>query len=154
MGRETSGAGAPTTVPRELQLLWLSLVQRSWRSLAVVPCDDSVTARLAAAALAEIAAFYDLGPVETLDAIGALSGDGPRLAQDLAARVEAGKRVVVLVDPPLKGLGGFPLVVAAEVAVLLVRYGSPLATVQGTIGLVGREKVLGCITIEGHGAKG
>jgi hypothetical protein len=127
--------------------MWVSLVQGAWNSLVVVPTEAGLSPREAAGALTEIGAYCDLGQVETMDAVGASSGDGLRLARYLGERLATGKRVVVLVDAPAKSMGGYPLVAVAEAALVVLRYGSSLASARSTIDLVGRQKVLGCVAL-------
>ena len=132
---------------RDLQLLWVSLVQRPWTSLVVVPTEAPVSARTAAAALSEIGGFHDLGQIETMDAVGVSSGEGLRLARYLGERVALGKRVVVLVDPLTSSMAAFPLATAAERALLVVRYGTSLSAAKATVELLGREKILGALAL-------
>jgi len=143
-----SPADAPTSKEtRDLQLLWVSLVQRPWTSLAVVPTEAPVSARTAAGALSEIGGFHDLAQIETMDAVGVSSGEGLRLARYLGERVALGKRVVVLVDPLTSSMAAFPLVTASQRALLVVRYGTSLSAAKATVELLGRDKILGAVAL-------
>ncbi len=133
---------------RDLQLMWVSLVQRPWSSLVVVPTEAPVSARAAAGALSEIGGFHDLGQLETMDAVGVSSGEGLRLARYLGERVALGKRVVVLVDPLTSSMAAFPLVTAAQRALLVVRYGTSMASARATVELLGKEKILGAVALK------
>ena len=133
---------------RDLQLMWVSLVQGPWSSLVVVPSEAPVSARSAASALSEIGGFHDLGLIETMDAVGVSSGEGLRLARYLAERVALGKRVVILVDPLTQSMAGFPLVTAAERALLVLRYGTSLASARASVDLVGKDKLLGAVALK------
>jgi len=137
----------PSQETRDLQMMWVSLVQRPWSSLVVVPTEAPASARAAAGALSEIGGFHDLGQIETMDAVGASSGEGLRLARYLGERIALGKRVVVLVDPISQSMAAFPLVTAAERALLVVRYGTSLAAARTTVELVGRDKILGAVAL-------
>jgi hypothetical protein len=127
--------------------MWISVVQRPWSSLVVVPTEAPLSPRLAASALAEIGTLHDLGEFETIDAVGASGGEGLQLARSLAERVALGKRVVVLVAPLTQTMAGFPLVTASERALLLLRYGSGMATAQATVDLIGKDKILGAVAL-------
>jgi hypothetical protein len=136
---------------RDLQLMWISLVQRPWSSLVVVPTEAPVAARAAAGALSEIGAFHDLGQIETMDAVGVSSGEGLRLARYLAERTAQGKRVVVMVDPLTQSMAGFPLVTSAERALLVLRYGTSMASARATVELVGQGKIIGAVALKPEG---
>jgi hypothetical protein len=141
--------GDPVTLGsgRELKLLWVELLQRPWTSLVVVPTADAVSAHDVASVLEETAGLQDLSQVETLDAIGAGAGEGLQLARQMGARVASGKRVVVLVDSLTSSLAGFPVVREAQAALLVLRYGSTMASARATLELVGRSKVLGAVAL-------
>lgn len=131
----------------DLEIMWLSLVQRPWTSLVVVPTEPGLSPYLATAALAESGSLHELGMFETITSVGAGGHDGLRLARNLASRVAAGKRVVALVAPFSESMAGLPLAAAAQRALLLIRYGSSMAAARSTIDLIGREKLLGAVAL-------
>ncbi len=140
----------PAGVPRDHQFLWLSLIGEAWRSLAVVAVDTNTSTWELASALDKIAARYDLGSFKVIDAESPSTATGEALAEDLKSSVAQGVRTVAAVGWLLDGPRGFPLVEAAEAIVLLVRLGvSRAADVQAMAELVGRERVLGCVTVRG-----
>lgn len=149
MAASASADPAGLKEKRDLQLMWVSLVQRPWSSLVVVPTEAPLSARATADALSEIGGFHDLGLIETMDAIGVSSGEGLRLARYLGERIALGKRVVVLVDPLTQTMAGFPLVTAAERALLVLRYGTSLAAARTSVELVGKDKILGAVALKG-----
>lgn len=148
MGRATETAATARSDLRELQQMWLSLMRGGWSSLAVVPTDPDFSVRVVTGALAEVAAFHDLGPFQIIDALGASPAAGEQLAQQVASVVAAGSRAVAAVDSLMRSLGGVALVRDAEAVLLVVRPGtSNFDYVQSTIDIVGRERILGAVTL-------
>lgn len=128
--------------------MWLSLMAGGWSSLVVVPTDPGFSARVVTGVLVEVAASNDLGPFHIIDALGASPATGEQLAQELAAVVASGSRAVAAVDSLMQSLGGVPLVRDAEAVLLVVRLGSSnFEYVQSTIDIVGRERILGAVTL-------
>ncbi len=134
--------------PRELRQLWLSLIRASWSSVAVVPVEPGASARTVTRALIETARLHELGAFKLIDAQGASIADGDRLVKELASSLKDGGRVVIAVDSLMESLGGIPLVMAADAALLLVRLGtSDFASARSTIDIIGRERILGCVAL-------
>ncbi len=137
---------------RDLQMLWISLLKRPWTTLAVLPTEPSASARDLMGALAEIAHYHEAArQVEIIDVGGLPPGDGIRQAQNLGARVNAGKRVVLLVDPITTSLQGLPLVNEAQAVLLVLRYGSAIEAARSTAELVGRDRILGAVALPPRG---
>lgn len=138
--------GAPPA--RGLEALWLSVLPLAWGSVAVVPVGAGISARAAAAGVSTVAGFFELGEVKVLEAEGLSLADGARLQREVKRLVEGGARVVVSVDSPLGSPGAVPVVAGVDAAVLLTRMGvSSLAEADRVIALIGRERVLGCVTV-------
>jgi hypothetical protein len=138
----------PVAALREMQQMWLSLMRGSWSSIVVVPADPGTSARAVADALVEVARLEPVDQFQIIDAVGAAPAQGERLARDLASVVESGVRAVVVVDSLMHSLGGVPLVRDADVALLVVRLGSSnFDSVQSTIDIVGRERILGAVAL-------
>lgn len=128
--------------------MWLSLVRASWSSMVVVPTDPGSSAKAVTQALLEMVRLDDFGPFRIVDAEGASPVSGEQLARDVAAAVAGGARAVVSVDSPVQSLGGIPLIRDADAALLVVRLGvSNFDSVQSTIDIVGRERILGAVTL-------
>jgi hypothetical protein len=143
----TSRAPAPEVLRHELQQMWLSLMRGDWSSLVVIPTDGGIPARDVVGVLREAAA-REMGRFQVIDAVGVSTDDGERLAREMATVVAGGTRVVAAVDSLMQSLSGVHLVRDAEAALLLVRLGSSnLEYVQSTIDLVGRERILGAVTL-------
>jgi hypothetical protein len=133
---------------REMQQMWLSLMHGSWSSIAVVPTDPGLSAKVVIGALLDAARQDDVGRFDVIDAEGASAAHGERLAQELASVVARGARAIVAVDSLMQSLGGTPLVRDADAVLLVVRLGvSNFDSVQSTIDIVGRERILGAVTL-------
>jgi hypothetical protein len=153
MSRLKPGAGPLEPVAGELQQMWLQLVQADWSSIVLVPVEPSTSARTIAVALLDMAAFYNLGQLKFVDGIGASLHDGMRLAQELAAAVASGARVVAAVDSPMENGGAVPLVLAADAAVLVIRLGAArLDSARAVIELLGRKRVMGAVALRANGS--
>ncbi len=144
--------GPAGEVPRELQQLWLSVVRSAWTSLAVIPADESVSARLVAEELVGLSRTFDLGAFELVDAEGVSVQEAGRMAHGLARPPGADPRVVVALDSPLAHPGAVALLVAADAALVVARLGtSSLAGIRDVTELAGSSRVLGCITLRDEG---
>lgn len=143
-----TAAAAPRADLHELQQMWLSLMGWGWSSLVVVPTDPDFSASVVTGALAEVAAVHNVGPFRIIDALGATPAVGEQLAQEMASVLAGGSRAVAAVDSLMQSLGGVPLVRDAEAALLVVRLGSAnFEYVQSTIDIIGRERILGAVTL-------
>lgn len=145
---QTTATAFPPAALQELQEMWLSLMRGNWSSLVVVPTDPDISARAVTGVLVDVAASHEVGRFELIDAVGASVPAGERLAQDLASVVASGSRAVAAVDSLIRSLAGIPLVRDAEAALLVVRLDqSSYDNVQSTIEIVGRERILGAVTL-------
>jgi hypothetical protein len=133
---------------RGLEELWLSVLPLDWSSLAVVPVGAGISASAAAASVSTVASFFEVANLQVLDAEGMSLADGARLQREVKRLVEGGARVVVSVDSPLDHPGAVPVVTGVDAAVLLARVGvSSLVEADRLIAMIGRERVIGCVTI-------
>ena len=144
----SSRAPVPPEAPRhEIQQMWMSLMRGDWSSLVVIPTDGGIPARDVVGALHEAAAHV-IGRFQVIDAVGVSIDVGERLAREMATAVASGTRVVAAVDSPMQSPSGFHLVRGAQAALLVVRLGSSnLEYVRTTVELVGRERILGAVTL-------
>ncbi len=139
-------AGMPAE--RALKQLWFGMLRREWSSLALVPTDPSLSARPFARALLDAGAVQGGAHLSLVDAEGADLSDCQRLLSELVGASANGGRAVVAVDALVQSLTGIPLALAAEAALLLVPLGrTDLAAVRSTVGILGRERVLGCVVV-------
>jgi hypothetical protein len=142
-----------TSIPLELQQMWLQLVRSSWSSIVLIPTEPSTSGRAIASAITEMAPFYQLGEFKVINAEGASLQDGAQIARELAASASKGTRVVIAVDSPMENGGAMPLIMAADAALLLVRLGvSDLTSARKVVAFVGRERVLGAVAVGAQAA--
>ncbi len=158
MTAERPAAPAPALASpgRESQELWFALSRRTWRSVVLVPADESGSASAAAESLAEVGRRLRLAPV------GALVVE--RLDYDTAAQLV---RRIAATGLPRDGAGpatpdqlvvAIPSVVAeplgvavareADVVVICIELGrTRLAAARETIDLIGPERIAGCLLL-------
>lgn len=131
--------------------MWLSLIRGDWSSMVVVPASAGASARAVTAALAEIAGLENTQRFKIIDAVGASVADGARLAHELAAAVASGTRTVAAVDSLVQSLGGVPLMMGADAALLVVELGvTDLDTVRTAIDIIGRDRILGTVALSSN----
>jgi hypothetical protein len=138
---------APTAETTDLRRACLAVLRAEWSSLAVVAADVATAAQAVAAELAEVARAYRLRPVQVLTGAGASAAQIPILQDELAAAGSGREaRVVVTLGDPRADQATAPLLVHVDAALLVVRLGtSEVAAVEEIVGLVGRERVIGCV---------
>ena len=143
-----AGSRARPAPSREVQQLYFRTFGQGVRVLALLGVDPGVDAHGLALELSEVAAQLGAG-VEVLDARGVqLSGAAPQLAAVREARAH-GRCAVVVLDPVLQNQTGLPLAHACEAVLLAVGLGDTrFAELQGTLELVGRERVLGSVLVK------
>ncbi|MCI0571906.1 MAG: hypothetical protein L0Y66_14225 [Myxococcaceae bacterium] len=143
------------------QELWLSLAQRQWRSLVLVPVDREASVGDMARALADIGTQLADVPVTAVlaDGLGG-AGEGTQtserartkaLVHRLRSLREAGARekLVVAVQPVTVESLGVLVAREADVVVLCVEMGrSRSEAVRRTTSLIGRERIAGCLVVE------
>lgn len=149
----------------ELQELWFILQRKPWKSLVLVPGHAEGSSLPIAAALAEIgrmnrgrsvvlvnAEQLDLSRtaqvIADLDAPPSTSwssggGGGSAMGAD-----QAGRKVLVALEPVVRNPLGMAIAMAADAVVLCIELGrSDIASAKRTLELIGREKVLGTVLL-------
>jgi len=122
--------------------MWLSLLREDWASLVIVPTDHAISTYPVTAPLAEIA---KLNAFRVFDAQRVSVADGLKLGARLAQAASAGSRTIVILDSLMESLGSVSVANQANRALVVVQLGvSRSDSLQSTIGLVGRDKILGC----------
>jgi hypothetical protein len=136
----------------DLRRMWFRLMRGPWSSIVVIPSDPSISAKTATEPLAQISRDEEFDPFLVLSGEGATVASGARLAKDLQAAVAAGTRVVATVDSVMTNLGGVALIRDAAAVLLVVRLGeSRFDSINSTVDIVGRERVIGCAVLgPGH----
>lgn len=138
---------AVTANRSEWQHLWFTLQARPWSTLAIIDTAAGHDADSVARALAAVAAQDGGMAVDVIPAQGASFHDLPRL---LAAVAEASPQDLRLVacDAPARNPAMIPILQAVSGAVVVVRLGeATTATLDKTIDIVGREKIIASVSI-------
>lgn len=144
-------AAATKANPRlgpELQQLWFTLLRESWSTLVIMPSHAGGSSIELTRALAEVGRMHRGSPPMVLDARGVELGRAPPLIIDMSTHVDNGGIVLVAADSVLENQVGIPLALAAHAVLLTVTLGhADLGSAQRTLELLGRQRVLGCVTV-------
>jgi hypothetical protein len=145
-----------TEVPDDdWQRLWFATRQQAWSSLAIIPSDGGIDAGDVAESLAATGRLLGERPVNLINATGIQLADVHQLIESLGAMTGRGDCVIVPVDAIAENPGAIPIVRATSAAVLVVRLGESLIdSARSAIELVGRERFLGSVVLQGRGRKG
>ena len=135
-------------LPAELQQLWFTLLRHRWSTLVVMPAHAGGSSLALARALAEVGRLHRGSRPMLIDARGADLGRAPSLIMDMTTHVDNGGLVLVAADPVVENQLGIPLALAANAVLLSVTLGTAThGSVEQTLELVGRHRVLGCVTM-------
>ena len=107
-----------------LQLLWLGLQQRSWRSLAVIAASEGIETLTVADTLAKIAWAYTGQPTCVFDMRDLNLRLLEHQIRDMAAQLQGGERVFVALRSISENPTAVPLAMAADAVVALHRAGA------------------------------
>ena len=129
-----------------LQRLWLSLVGRPWRSLAVMAASKGTSTLAAATHLARIARWYTGQPSCVFDMRDLnLRFLEPQI-RDMAAQLQGGERVFIALRSLAENATTAPLARAADCVVLCAELGkSDIRSAKHAIATIGRERFLGTL---------
>lgn len=134
---------------QQAQELWFSLEREPWSSLAVVPAAGSASTANIVKSLKEVAELRGLGSVQTLDCHRVGLQEVGEAQQRLQTFAQLGQKVIFNAASPVETPAAAALVRAAD-AVLLVAHleRTYVADMQRVVALVGREKFIGCVTVQ------
>ena len=133
---------------RELHLLWSRVQPGAWRTLALVPADAQGSGLEVGTGLVQAARLFGAAAaLQLVDARGLAVQQAAELTAQLAARVAAGERVLVVADSPLANPATLALMQVADAALLCAQRGMDLARAQQTLQLCGRERFLGSVLL-------
>lgn len=146
---------------RDFQALWLSLAQRPWKSLVVIPVDPDFSVAEHSRTLTDIGASLSEGPVTCLclddlaSAEDANSGADRARTKAIVNRIrtmsqgtEPGQIIIALQAVTTHPLGVL-IARTADVVVLCVRMEqSRVQDVRETMSLIGADKIAGCLLLE------
>ena len=144
-----SAATAPNS---QWQRIWFSLRQHTWTSVALVPSHNGIDVVKVAEMLVATGRMQAERPVDLVNATGIQLSQVQQLIESLTAVADRGASAIVPVDPILENPSAVAVVQAATVALLVVRLGESLiGTAQSTLDLVGRQRFIGSIVVDGSG---
>lgn len=124
---------------------WVGLLQRPWKTLAVVPAPD-VDAGGFIASLERLSRRRSFADVQVLDTRRRTIDAMPEL---LAAVKNARSRQVLILDSPARSAVAVALSRQADAAVLVIALGrTDVAAARAELSALGRDKFLGCAVVE------
>jgi len=134
---------------RELQQLWFSIAPRRWSSVAIVPAPGVTSVLPLARSLLTIGRRGSEGSCVLVDGTRASLDQVPTLVRAIAARVDQGERVLLVVDPVHENPASLALASSCDAAVLCVALGrSDLASAGETLERLGRTRFLGSVVLK------
>lgn len=137
-----------------VQSLWLSLQQKSWRSLAIVSASKGIATLGVANALAKIAWWYTGQPTVVFDMRDLSLRLLEHQLRDMASQLEGGERVFIALRSTSENPTAVPLARAADACVLCVELGkTDIKAAQKTLDAVGRDRFFGTILVSPAMAK-
>jgi len=127
----------------------LTCMRGTWRSLAVVPAQPGLSARLVADALVAVSGLVRGAAAKLFSAEGLELAGASKVIVDMMTHVEAGGLAIVLLDSVVRKQSGIPIAMAADASLLVVHLGlASTENAQKTVELLGRDKFIGAVTLE------
>lgn len=134
----------------EWQRIWFSIRQHTWSSLALVPSHSGIDVVKVAQTLVATGRLQGERPVGLIDATGVQMANIQQVIASLGTVAERGEHAIVPVDSIQDNPSTIAIVQAASMALLVVRLGeSLLASAQTTLDVVGRNRFIGSIVVDG-----
>ncbi len=148
-----SGGKKTRGIPEGLwDRLWVELAHSAWFSIALIPASPQVRVGELAEALAAVGSLYQGGPVCFVNAEG-IGRSECRSLVDRVAMAKENHGLVLAVDAPIASDSALLLAREADAAVLALELETtPLADARSTISLVGRQNILGAVTLTPEGS--
>ena len=141
-----------TPSDNDWQRIWFSTRQQNWQSLAIIPSDPEVDVVRIAVGLVEIGRLHGERPVTFLNATNVKLENVHHSIESIAALNARGDWVIVAVDPVVENPSSVAIVRATSASLLVVRLGaSLLASARTAIDVIGRERFLGSVVLDGTG---
>jgi hypothetical protein len=133
----------------EWQRVWLAVRQHAWTSLALVPSHRGIDVVKLAESLAATGRVRGDRSVTVVDATGVQMAGVTELIESITEAVNRQEWVIVPVDAITENPSAIAVVQAASAALLAVRLGeSLLASAQGTLDALGRDRFLGSVLVD------
>jgi hypothetical protein len=148
------------SVQRELKLddardLWLGMLRRGWKSLALVPAAPGGSASPLAQALCEIGAVYRGRPLPLLSASNLTFETVAQFIDNMTRMGKAtnghddGQRLVVVLDSVISNPVGIAVALAADAVLLVIELGkSDERSAQRTVQLIGHDHFIGSVALK------
>ncbi len=131
-----------------MQLLWLSLQKRPWRSLAVMSAGGGIDTLAVADALAKVAWQYTGQPSCVFDMRELSLRLLEHQIRDMAAQLQGGERVFVALRSMSENPTAVPLAMAADAVVLCIELGkTEIKGAQRTLATIGRDRFIGALLV-------
>jgi hypothetical protein len=149
----TSDKGGPVSQSaKALQLLWLTIAQRPWSSLLLIPTHSGATSFDFAVRLTEVGRNSSTTRLVLADARAVSLESVLRVKEGIATHVGQGARILVLVDPVVENPASLEIARATDAALLCVTYGlTDIDSARRTLDLCGREFFLGSVAVQPSG---
>ncbi len=149
--QETPEPEKPAAGPasaQSLQLLWLTIAQRTWSSLLLIPTHSGASIFDFAVRLTEVGRKSTTTRLVLADARGVTLESVLRVKEGIATHTGQGARILVLVDPVVENPASLEIARATDAALLCVTYGeSDLDSARRTLDVCGRECFLGSVAV-------
>ena len=130
-----------------IQWVWFRSLERSWRSLGIIPTDPAVDIGALPQLLAAIARQHDNGPVRLVDARGTRPDEVKTVIATLQSDQES-EHLLVVLDPLEANPAAVHLARAASATLLVVQLGrSRHAAIRNLVNAVGRQRCVGAVVL-------
>ena len=142
---------SPSTVNREFQELWFTLVRKNWKSIVLVPADEGLSVGPIAQALAEVGGKLRDGAVTAIVEDRLDYASAARIAAIVASKSSGGgapAEVIVAIQPVVVEPLGLAVAQAADAVVLCFEMTrTRLSAARRTIELIGRDRIAGTFLV-------
>ena len=130
-------------------LVWFTLLEHDWVSLAIVPAEGRASAISVARALTDIGNSYEEHSVQLIEAEHLPVPIARQVIATMTHRAESGSRTIIAVSSPIVDYNAIPIARAADASILLVPLGATeVAEAKRVLGMIGRDCFIGSITSE------
>jgi hypothetical protein len=138
--------------PKLTQQVYQQLVgvmRGAWQSLVVVPASPSMSASAIADAMVEVAKLARGAPARLFLTEGLEKAGVSKLIVEMSQHIDSGGLAVVCIESVISQQAGVPIALASDAALLVVNLGvTKMEDAENTVGIIGKQKFLGSITIE------
>jgi hypothetical protein len=146
-------AFAPPRSSQEVQALWFACLRFEWNVLVLVPATPGASCLELARALADVGGSLRSSRPKAVSADGLDLGDVAQLVMEmsepLAPGVEPTKTIIAL-DSVIQNPFSIAVALAADAAIICLHMGvTELSAANSTIEMIGREKFIGSVLLEG-----